>query len=91
MAPKLERARLTLRDYMLWGGAEGRAFVYDGDKVYIVRGFRLVGEAKNIGVDVELISSKKSLETSIFSLGWQDSHLYDRKATASDIRKARSG
>jgi hypothetical protein len=87
-----------LSDYLLKCGARNRAFIsYEGE-VYIVKDFRVVGNyPTRISVlDVDMITKEINGITPHrqrmgLPLSGKDSHLRDRKATLSDIQKARFG
>ena len=81
-----------LRDYMLRGGAENKAFISDKDEVYIVKGLRLLGNSLDLAViDADLITSDEPRKRIGLLLSGSHTHLYDKKATLSDIKKARFG
>ncbi len=82
----------TLANYLLKGGAENRAFISDCGEVYIVKGFRLIGELTDIAViDADLITLDNPRKRTGLPLSGPYTHLYDRKATFSEIRRARLG
>lgn len=82
-----------LSDYMSEGGAKNKAFISDRGEVYIVKGFRLVGVHYNVAViDADLIARStlnNFRKRTGLPLSDQYTHLYDYKATFSQIKKAR--
>lgn len=85
----------TLKDYMLEGGVKNRAFISNKGEVYVVKGFRFYQgrhKIENIPlIDADLITTGNHRKRTGLALGGvRDSHLYDKKATFSDIRKALS-
>ena len=81
----------TLRDYMLEGEAKNKAFISDKGEVYIVKNFRLSQTQVQVAIiDADLINPSNPRKRIGLPLGGEHYHLYDRKATFSDIKEARS-
>lgn len=81
-----------LRDYMLKGGAKNKAFISNNGEVYIVKGFLISPEQGYFPlIDVDLITSDNRRKRTGLPLWGRYNHLYDDKATFSDIRTALEG
>lgn len=91
-AKNLMAEQKILRDYMLKGGAGNKAFISNQRGVYIVKGFRLWGNSADFAIiDADLITADNPRKRTGFHLNGAYSHLYDRKATFSEIKRARLG
>lgn len=79
------RDQKILRDYMLEGGAKGKAFADRNGHMYIVKDFRLNGGMGLIEADLITQGDLRRKRAGL-SLSGPFSHLYDEQVTYSQVR-----